>query len=159
MPETTDTEPQQQTPEPKQSEFTPITTQDDLDRVVGERLARERAKFADYGDLKAKAQRFDEIEEKNKTELQKLQERAEKAEKERDAERLNLARQQAATKTGLPVEMAMRLQGGNLEELIADAEALAKLITPATRSPKPTGAQSGDTHHSGDWLRNQFAKS
>lgn len=47
-------------------------TQAELDRVVGERLARERTtKYADYDDIKAKAARFDELEASQKTELEK----------------------------------------------------------------------------------------
>ena len=42
--------------------FTPITTQEDLDKVIGARLAREREKFADYDDLKAAASKLAEAE-------------------------------------------------------------------------------------------------
>lgn len=51
--------------------FTAITTQADLDKLIGERVARERGKYADYADLKAKASEFDKLEEANKTEAQK----------------------------------------------------------------------------------------
>lgn len=44
-------------------------TQSDVDKIVQERLAR--AKPADYDELKAKAQRLDEIEEANATEQEK----------------------------------------------------------------------------------------
>lgn len=54
-------------------EFTPITSQDDFDRRIGDRLAKERTKFADYDDLKAKATKFDEADAANKSELQKAQ--------------------------------------------------------------------------------------
>lgn len=64
-----------------ESEFKPITSQEDLDRRIGDRLARERAKFGDYDDLKAKAAKFDEVDAATKTELQKLQD----AVAERDA--------------------------------------------------------------------------
>jgi hypothetical protein len=51
--------------------FTPPASQADLDRIVEQRLARERQKFADYDDLKAKAAKVDELEAASKTELQK----------------------------------------------------------------------------------------
>lgn len=73
-------------------EFTPITSQDELDRRVGERLARERQKFADYDDLKAKATKFDEAQAAAKTELQQLQD----AVAERDAKLNDLPRQARA---------------------------------------------------------------
>lgn len=56
-------------------------TQADLDRIVGERLAREKAKVPeDYDALKAKAAKYDEAEAANKTELEKAQQRAAEAE-------------------------------------------------------------------------------
>lgn len=66
-------------------------TQADIERIVGERLARERSKFGDYDDLKAKAAQFDELESKNKTELEKAREAAQTAQTERD-QALNHAR-------------------------------------------------------------------
>jgi hypothetical protein len=77
------------TPDPDASinESTPPETSDktftqaDLDRIVQDRLNRDRAKFADYDDLKAKATKLDELEQANKTELEKLLARAEEAEK------------------------------------------------------------------------------
>lgn len=62
--------------------FKPITSQDDLNRVIADRVQRERGKYADYADLKAKAERLDEIEQANKTEIEKANERATKAEAE-----------------------------------------------------------------------------
>lgn len=62
-------------------EFKPIASQEDLDRIIGERLSRERGKYADYDDLKAKAAKFDEVDAASKTELQRLQD----AVAERDA--------------------------------------------------------------------------
>lgn len=50
-------------------------TQAELDAIIGDRVARERSKFADYEELKSKASQFDEIADANKTELQKATER------------------------------------------------------------------------------------
>lgn len=55
-------------------------TQADVDRIVNERLARQKAQFKDYDDLKTKASEFDRLAEAQKTEAQKAQERADKAE-------------------------------------------------------------------------------
>ena len=66
-------------------------TQTDVDRIVRDRLAREQQKFADYEDIKAKAARLDEIEEANKSELEKARSAAEKAEAERDAAKAEAA--------------------------------------------------------------------
>lgn len=47
-------------------------TQADLNKAVQERLERERRKFADYDELKAKATKWQEIEDANKSEQDKL---------------------------------------------------------------------------------------
>lgn len=52
-------------------EFTPITSQEDLNEAIKDRLARERAKFKDYNDLKAKASQFDQLQAANQTEAEK----------------------------------------------------------------------------------------
>lgn len=53
-------------------------TQADIDRIVTERVSRERGKFADYDDLKSKASQFDELAEKSRTEGEKAVEAARK---------------------------------------------------------------------------------
>ena len=51
-------------------------TQDDVNRIVQSRIVEVKNKYADYDDLKAKATKFDEMEEAEKTELQKATEKA-----------------------------------------------------------------------------------
>ncbi|WP_165043684.1 hypothetical protein [Adlercreutzia sp. ZJ138] len=75
----------QATTEPTGAETTPQAeqgktyTQEEhqrlLDAAIKERLAREKKKFADYDELRAKAEKLDEIEDANKTDLQKATER------------------------------------------------------------------------------------
>lgn len=60
--------------------FTPITSQEELDKVIGPRLERERSKYADYRDLKTKASKYDELEQASKTDLERANDRATKAE-------------------------------------------------------------------------------
>lgn len=59
-----------------ESTFEPITSQDQLDKLISGRIARERSKYGDYDALKQKAAKFDEIEQANKSELQRAQEAA-----------------------------------------------------------------------------------
>lgn len=47
---------------PVPPEYKPPGSQADLDKIVENRLARERAKYADYDDLKAKAEKHDAME-------------------------------------------------------------------------------------------------
>lgn len=66
-------------------------TQDQVNALLAEQKRNERAKFSDYEDLKQAKTRLDELETQNKTDLQKLQERAEKAERELTEGRARLA--------------------------------------------------------------------
>lgn len=62
------------TDESQQGEWRAPASQADLDRIIQDRLNRERAKYADYDDLRAKAQYWDEIEQASKTEYERAQE-------------------------------------------------------------------------------------
>jgi predicted methyltransferase MtxX (methanogen marker protein 4) len=65
---------------PVVSAFRAISSQDELDRVISERLKRERAKFADYKDLQSKAIEYDKIVESTRSETEKLSSKAAEAE-------------------------------------------------------------------------------
>lgn len=61
-------------PETKGTGTTPPAatfTQDDVNRMVADRLSRERSKFSDYDDLKAKAAQLDQLQEANASDLEK----------------------------------------------------------------------------------------
>lgn len=105
----------------EQQEFKAPTSQAELDRIIGERLNREKAKFADYDDLKAKAAKFDEVEQASKTELQKAQEAAQAAERRAVKAEGAALRTQVAASKGVP---AGALSGSTKEELEAAADAL-----------------------------------
>lgn len=156
----TENEPETETPVEDSEEFRPITTQDDLNRVIGERIQRERSKFADYYDFKAKAERFDEIEEANKTEQQRIAERAESAERERDEARTEALRLRVAAKHAISDEDAdLFLTGTDEESLTKQAERLAARESSQPRAPRPNAAQDGsDVRPQGDWLRQQLAR-
>lgn len=145
---------QQQAPE---GEFRAITTQEQLNHVVGERLARERAKYADYDELKTKAAKLDELEEASRSELDKANARAEKAERALEAAERAARQVQIATAKGLPAELATRLAGATVEEMEADADKLAALLAPAKTSHPAQGARDGDAP-SGDFLRTAFTQ-
>ena len=91
--------PQAATPAPPQQEYTPPASQAELDRIIGSRLARERAQFADYDEVKARADRLTEIEDAQKTEQQRLQDAldAEKARAGQFEQQLTAAQVQQPT--------------------------------------------------------------
>lgn len=110
-------------------------TQADLDKLVKDRLERERKKYADYEDLKAKAERLSELEKQGMTEAERLKaELAEVKTKADEAEKrladAELERKKAAliAKAGLPIELASRVRGTTDEEIAADIETLKPLV-------------------------------
>lgn len=113
-------------PTPAADEFKPITSQDDLNKVIDERLKRERAKYADYKDVKAKAAKLDEIEQANLSELEKANGRVSTAESERDAAKAEALRLRVAVQHGISIEDAdLFLTGTDEETLTAQAERLS----------------------------------
>jgi hypothetical protein len=88
--------------EPAKTTETKTFTQDEIDKIVADRIARERKKlekFADYDDLKTKASEYEKaLEEKRLAELS-AQERAEEIAKKFEAERNEYAKQLEELKT------------------------------------------------------------
>lgn len=121
------------------AEFTPITTQEQFNEAIRERLERERAKFSDYETLKGKAAQFDQLNAKDyPKQLEDLQKQLEtaKGDKSRaDAAEAKLLKISVAQKKGIPVELAERLTGSTEEELAKDAENFSGFLRPAAAPP------------------------
>ena len=115
-------------------------TQDEVNAIIGKRLAEEKSKFADYEEIKAKAAKFDEAEEANKSELQKAVERANNLEAElaglKKSEEVRQTREKIATETGIPAHL---LTGDTEEACKAQAEAIKAYATPTYPKVKDSG--------------------
>jgi hypothetical protein len=59
-----------------------VFTQADVDRILGERLARERAQHGDIDALRRKAQQFDELQEAQRSDLEREQQARQEAEQQ-----------------------------------------------------------------------------
>jgi hypothetical protein len=82
------------------------------------------------------AKRLQDLEDAQKSEKQKLEERTAAAERERDEARVESLRLKVAIAKKLPAELAERLRGETEDELTADAESLLALVKdPGKRSP------------------------
>lgn len=55
--------------------FTPPASQEELNRIISDRVQRERAKYADHATLKAKAAQLDQLEKASQTEAERVAER------------------------------------------------------------------------------------
>lgn len=101
--------------------FEPIQSQEDLDRIIQKRIERERARFTDYDELKAAAEKLAQIEEANKTETEKATERLAAAEKRAAELEIKAARAEVAAAKGVPSDL---LTGTTRAELETAADAL-----------------------------------
>ena len=123
MPEENEGQQEQKPAEKQQAqqgdEFKPITSQDELNRLIGARIDKVKSQFADYDDLKTKASKFEELEQSKKSELEKAQERiAELEQRSTQAERTAL-RTRIASEEGVIPEV---LTGDTEEEMRAAAK-------------------------------------
>lgn len=118
--QTTEQASEQVTDDTERGEFQAITSQDQLDKIIAKRVARERAKYADYDELKAIAHKAGESNAQLKAEVEALK---------KAADRRGWV-EQVAGETGIPAGV---LRGETLEEIQAHAQALGEAF--ATSKP------------------------
>lgn len=106
------------------SQFTPITSQEQLDKLIGGRINQVKAQFADYEDLRNKAAEYDKAQESAKTESQKLAEERDTFKSQAEKAAGDLMRLQIGLDKGLTPAQARRLVGATKEDLEADADDL-----------------------------------
>ena len=136
-------------------EFTPINTQEELDRVLASRLQRERDTVtrsfqAQIEERDQKIMGFEStIKDLNK-QVETLNGQAgritELEAKVREYE-TNSVKMRIARETGLPADLADRITGNDEDAMRADAEGLAKLLkSQSAPAPmyKPTGEGAND---------------
>lgn len=139
-------------------EFQAITSQEDFDKAIQARIARERAKIpTDYEDLKAQAAELSQIKDSQKTEAQKLQDERDAARTELESERSARLRAEVAAAKGVPVEL---LSGGTQDELEAAADALIKFrgdVPAPSPFPKADPSQGAKGTTAGGTNADRFA--
>jgi hypothetical protein len=126
---------------------------DYINVITKERLEREKKKYADYDTLKERSEKLKEFENKDLTDVQKLQKEHEKATlqvsdltKELTGIRLENAKLKALVKAGVQPEqldgLLKRVAGTTEEEIFSDVEELKTLGwigKQPTPESKPTG--------------------
>lgn len=142
---TTDTDTDQTTDEPTDDDFRPITSQAELNRVLDDRLQRERAKRADYDQLKKAAKRLQELEDEGKTENQRLTDRISGLEGELTSARREALVFRISAAHGIGDEDAeLFLTGSDEETLTRQAERLVARREDVTKRA-PYVAREGTT--------------
>lgn len=114
-------------------------SQADVDRIVSDRLARQKGQFKDYDLLKDQASKLPDLE----TQINELT--AKKTEAEQD---FNLASHDAlllkvAVDKGVPADLVDRLRGNTREEIEADAAELIKKVGLRQSQQLPGGFGGG----------------
>lgn len=141
---------QQTPPQPPAATF----TQEDVNKAVQERLARERAKYADHDALKAKAAELDQIKAVQKTAEERAAEELAQARKAAADAAAEAARFRAAATHSVAGDDIDLIGVGDQETVMARAERVGQLLAaerelealkaarqqgtlPATGRPRP----------------------
>ena len=138
-------------------------TQAELNAIIADRLSEVKEKYADYDDLKGKAQKYDEAEEASKSELQKITEARDALQAElegyKKADAIRQVRDKVASEKGLPASL---LTAETEEECSAQADAI---LSFAQKPDYPTVKDGGEVINTGkkttrdqfaDWMNKQF---
>lgn len=134
-------------------------TQAQLDAILSDRLARERAKYGDYEALKEKAAKFDAAEAAGKSELEKATEKA--AELQRRIDEMTAAntrreiREKVAKETGVPADL---LFGDTEEACKAQAEKINAYAHPSAYPAVPDAGEIQNTAAGDDPIKAALRK-
>lgn len=141
------------------AEFIPINTQEEFNEAVHDRLKRERAKFADYDELKkvaegakatedglkAKIAEYESAKAEYESKIGELTKTVSDKEKEVESAHASAMRITIAAQAGVPIEFADRIKGNNEEEIRADAETIAAMLHRGApgKNPETPPAEDG----------------
>lgn len=150
----------------KMSEFKVIETQEQLDAIIGERVARAEKKgeekalqqYSDYDDLKKQLEEQTAKVEELNSQLTAQTETASTSAKELEDLKAKVhkyetdsVKTRVAHEEGLPYDLAARLSGEDEESIRADAKALVELVgksKPAAPIGSPEPVVKGNDRES-----------
>ena len=131
-------------------------TQEELDKIIADRLQRERAKYTDYETLKEKASKFDEVEEASKSDLEKATERVNQLQAELDKMKSANEIRTIRTKVAEEMKVPATLLSGETEE--ACKEQAKALLDFSNQGAYPEVKDRGEVVKTGEIkTRDQFA--
>ena len=124
--------------------FRAPASQEELDRIIQKRLDRERSRYADYDDVKARAERAAELEGV----AEDLRKRVEAFE---SREARSVLVRKVAVDNGVDPELLAEMRGDSEEELTAQAKRLAERLKPVApvipgQAKSPENAPRDESH-------------
>ena len=124
--------------------FKAPASQEELDRIIQKRLERERSRYADYEDVKARAERAAELE----SVADELRKRVEAFE---SREARSVLVRKVADDNGVDPELLAEMRGDSEEELTAQAKRLAERLKPVApvipgQAKSPENAPRDESH-------------
>lgn len=130
-------------------------TQADVDAIVEGRLAREKQKYADYDDLKAKASEYEKLKDSNRTDAEKNAERIAALEQQlaesAKEKTVTQVRNKVAQETGVPASL---LTGEDEETCKKQAKAIKDFAKPTTYpGPRSNSKPHTSENHVDDGMR------
>lgn len=122
--------------------YTPPASQEEFDKIIADRLTRERSKYAGWDEIKAKASEYDKVVEANKSEAEKRAEEMAKLRAENEGyktrEQVAAWAKEVSDETGVAADL---LRGSTREELLAHAEQIKPLIAQPSTGLKPISGE------------------
>lgn len=142
---------------PSEDDIETIAAQADKPDAVRAAIKAERDAAKEARDeAAALAAKVKEYEDRDKSEQEKLEERASSAEQKAATLEAKLLRRDVAAEKGLPPELADRLRGDDKDELEEDADRLLELVKARAKPSGDVGAgrgEGGEGHSFNDVLR------
>lgn len=152
--------------------FEPITTQEELDSIIKDRIARAKESAEKKFEGWISPEAFEDAKKDLEKQISDLQQEAAESEKkmaEKDAKlaeaetyRTDLVKTRIALQVGLDAKYASRLQGANEEEWTKDAKEMAKdfaakhTAVPLGNGEKKPGGTVSTGEQFAEWFNNNF---
>lgn len=122
--------------------FKAIETQEELDRIIQDRLSREREKYSDYEELKKANLEYEKqigslqatIDDTNQK-LKTYDEEVVELNAQITGYETNSLKTKIALQHGLPIDLVDRISGTDEESIKADVQKFAELIKPKQPTP------------------------
>ena len=142
MSETVNQEQATVTEQPKEEVTEKLFTQDEVNSFFNKRYSELMSQVTEY---KTKAQKFDEMEEANKSELQKATEKAEKLEAElnqiKKTQELKEMREKVAKEAEIPMTSMSLLTAETEEACMEQAKIIKSMMVPGSYPTVPDGGE------------------